>query len=72
MNSVLKHDNNLELQVRTQRFRDTWLAQLEKHAALDLGGHEFKPHVGCRDYVNIQNLKTKNIKVQNNLLRITM
>ena len=31
--------------------RGTWLAQLEGHEMLDFGGHEFKPHIGCGDYL---------------------
>lgn len=31
-------------------FRGAWLAQSVKHASLGPWGHEFKPHVGRRDY----------------------
>ena len=43
-------------------FKGTWLAQLEEHVTLDLGGHEFEPHVGCRDDLNKYNWKKKKKK----------
>ena len=30
--------------------RYIWLAQSVEHTTLDLGGHEFKPHIRCRAY----------------------
>lgn len=30
----------------------TWLTQLVEHVTFDLGDREFKPHVGCGDYLN--------------------
>lgn len=37
----------------------TWLAQAKEHVTLDLGVHEFKPHVGVRDYEKKNNNKLK-------------
>jgi len=37
------------LRIRNSGFRGPWLAQ-SVECAIQSWGHDFKPHVGCRDY----------------------
>ena len=46
--------------LKNRASRGAWLAQSEEHLTLDPRGHEIKPHIGYRDYLNKQNLRKKN------------
>ena len=48
-------------------YRGSWLDQLVECETLDLGGHEFKPHLGGRVYQK-KKKKKKEKNISNNLI----